>query len=229
MKPISHLLLCFVFSLITISVFAQDEIYDEPARIIDTLSNTQNSRESRQVDRSDKKEESGNEDALSKLEKKKEKLNNLRIGGSFGLQFGTYTYVNVSPTIGYLMAKKRLELGGGPILIYQRYRYSSNYAVSFFVYGADVYAKGYLYKGLYLEARFDPVNKPSYFDLNKRLWVHHLLLGAGYAAPIGKIGSFYISLLYNVLDNDESIYQGTFSDELPLILNMGFGFGVGGK
>lgn len=116
-----------------------------------------------------------------------------------------------------------------PILIYQRFRFSNINAISFFVYGADIYARGFLYKGLFLESRYDLVNKPSYYNLDRRLWVNHLLLGAGYAAPIGKIGVFNISLLYNVLDNDESIYQGTFSDKVPLIINMGFGFGIGGK
>ena len=206
-------------------LYAQEEVYDKPAQIIDTLDASDNKQEN-------SKTKQQKDDALTELEKKKEKLNRLRIGGNFGLQFGSYTYVNLSPTVGYMVVKNRLEIGGGPIFIYQRFRYSNgfrNYALNLFVYGADVYTRGFLYKGFYLEARYDVVNKTSYYDLNKKLWVNHLLLGAGYAAPIGKIGVFNISLLYNVLDNRESIYQGTFSDKLPLILNMGFGFGVGGK
>jgi len=72
------------------------------------------------------------------------------------------------------------------------------------------------------------VNKPSYADLDKRINVHHLLLGGGYAAPIGKIGVFNIAVLFNVLNNSESIYRGTFGD-FPMLLNMGFAFGLGGK
>ena len=216
----------FLFSILLFltshPLFAQEEVYDKPAQITDTLDDSNNKHE-------DSKTKQQKDDALTALEKKKETLIRLRIGGNFGLQFGSYTYVNISPTVGYMVVKNRLELGAGPIFIYQRYRYSSTYALSFFVYGADAYARGFLYKGLYLEARYDPVSKPSYYNLDKRLWVHHLLLGAGYAAPIGKIGVFNISLLYNVLDNNESIYQGTFSDKVPLIINMGFGFGVGGK
>ena len=128
-----------------------------------------------------------------------------------------------------MVIKNRLELGAGPIFIYQRVRNSSYGAVSFFVYGTDVYARGFLYKGLYLEARYDAINKSSYYYLNRRLWVHHLLLGAGYAAPIGKIGVINASVLYNVLNNRESVYRGTFSDKVPLIVNIGFGFGIGGK
>lgn len=223
---------CQLFLLFILLLFksqtiqAQEEVYDKPAEIIDTIEDSGTKRDNSSKTRQQK------DDALTALEKKKETLNRLRIGGNFGLQFGNYTYINISPTVGYMVVKKRLELGAGPIFIYQRYRYYSSYssfALSFFVYGADVYARGFLYKGLYLEARYDPVNKPSYYNLDKRIWVQHLLLGAGYAAPIGKIGVFNISLSYNVLDNDESIYQGTFSDKIPLIINMGFGFGVGGK
>lgn len=222
MKKYHLFLFSILLFLTSYLLFAQEEVYDKPAQITDTLDASDNKHE-------DSKVKQQKDDALTALEKKKETLNRLRIGGNFGLQFGSYTYVNISPTVGYMVVKNRLELGAGPIFIYQRYRYSSSYALSFFVYGADAYARGFLYKGLYLEARYDPVSKPSYYNLDKRLWVHHLLLGAGYAAPIGKIGVFNISLLYNVLDNNESIYQGTFSDKVPLIINMGFGFGVGGK
>jgi hypothetical protein len=218
-----RLFLLFIFVTVSgHSVMAQEEVYEKPAVIIDTLTND----DTKPKDAKTKQQKA---DALTKEEQKKEKLNRLRLGGNFGLQFGSYTYVNISPTAGYMVVKDRLELGGGPILIYQRFRFSNFNSFSFFVYGADAYARGFLYKGLYLEARFDPVNKPSYYNINRRIWVQHLLLGAGYAAPIGKIGVFNVSLLYNVLDNDESIYQGTFSDRVPLIVNMGFGFGIGGK
>lgn len=222
-----RLLLFFTVILFSHNVIAQEEIYDNPVRIIDT---TYNESDNRKETSSQSPEEK--DDAITEMEKKKEKLNRLRIGGNFGFQFGNYTYINLSPTVGYMLAKNRLELGGGPIFIYQRFRYSNifgNYSINLFVYGADAYARGFLYKGLFLEARYDIVNKTSYFDLSKKVWVNHLLLGAGYAAPIGKIGVFNISVLYNVLDNRESIYQGTFSDRVPIIVNMGFGFGIGGR
>jgi hypothetical protein len=225
MKAVKLFLFFVLLILVNYKLEAQDEVYDQPAVIIDTLEST--NKTDNKIENTKTKQQKS--DALTALEKKKEKLNRLRIGGTFGLQFGNYTYVNISPTVGYMAVKNRLEVGGGPIFIYERFRFSNNFAVNYFVYGADVYTRGFLYKGLYLEGRYDPVYKPSYFNLDRRIWVHHLLLGAGYAAPIGKIGVFNISLLYNVLDNDESIYQGTFSNNFPLIINMGFGFGVGGK
>lgn len=209
--------------------FAQEENY-QPVQIIDSLDNISPPPASvKEKPKAKPEEKKENEDAKSALQKRKDNLKRLRFGGNFGLQFGSYTYINLSPTVGYMVVKKRLELGGGPIFIYERFRdYYYNNAYSFFVYGPDVYARGYIWRGLYLEARYDLVNKPSYYDIYNKIWVNHLLLGAGYAAPIGKIGSFYISAMFNVLNNKESIYRGTFGN-FPLILNMGFGFGIGGR
>jgi hypothetical protein len=211
-----------ILSFTTKHLKAQEEIYDQPVQIIDTLNN--NNQPEKEERRKTEKET-----AKDDIDKRKERLNRIRVGlGNFGLQFGTYTFIQATPTIGYMVIKNRLELGGGPILIYQSIRYSSGFRESYFVYGSDIYARGFIYKGIYLGASYDLVNKPSYFDLNKRLNVHHLLLGAGYSANLGEIGSFNASLMFNVLNNTESIYRGTFGN-FPMILNVGFGFGLGGR
>jgi len=226
MQHLKILLLLVCFCFINQNTKAQEEKYDEPIRIVDTLYNENSTEETTNSKKENTKEK---EDALSALEKKKELLNRLRIGGNFGLQFGNYTYINLSPTVGYMAVKNRLEVGAGAVLIFERFRITNNFALSSFVYGADIYTRGFLYKGLYLEARYDPLYKTSYYNIDRKLWVHHLLLGAGYASSIGKIGVFNVSLLFNVLDNDESVYRGTFSSKFPLIFNVGFGFGAGGR
>lgn len=224
MKKI-YLLLLFIFiCLNNAKLFAQEEVYDQPVRVIDTLdrSSTKNREEKVNV-------KPAKEDARTEEEKRKDMLNRIRVGlGNFGFQFGTYTYIQATPTIGFMAIKDRLEVGAGPILIYQRIKYTTTYSESYFVYGVDIYARGFVYKGAYLESRYDLVNKPSYYDANKRVNVNHLLLGAGYAQKIGKIGSFNASILFNVLNNTESIYRGTFGN-FPMLLNLGFNFGIGGK
>ncbi|HQO88362.1 MAG: hypothetical protein IT274_10530 [Chitinophagales bacterium] len=219
MPPLhSRLFLFFILFFAYSYSSAQDEYYP-PIEINDASSTTE------KTGKQDG-EKAQEEDAMTALEKKKERLKRLRLGGIFGVQFGNFTYVNISPTVGYMVIKDRLEMGGGPIMIYQRFRYNSFDAYNFFDYGVDVYTRGFLYKGLFLEARYDLVNKPSYFNIDRRLNVHHLLLGGGYAAPISNIGVLNVSLLYNVLDNEESIHRGTFG-KFPLILTIGFGFGIG--
>lgn len=224
MKKSYFTLFALMFCITSIKLYAQEETYEQPIRIIDTLGDNNNA-----STRKEKEDENKKEDAKSASEKRKDKLDRIRVGlGNFGLQLGAYTYIQATPTIGYMVIKNRLELGGGPILIYQHIRYSNGFRQSYFVYGSDIYARGYLYKGIYLGASYDLVNKPSYSDLYKRLNVHHLLIGAGYAASLGNIGSFNASIMFNVLNNSESIYRGTFGN-FPMILNVGFGFGLGGR
>lgn len=202
---------------------AQEEIY-QPASIQDTVIQGAQPEQPAKTKKQDNKKQI--EDAMTKAEKRANILQHLRVGGNFGLQFGSYTYINISPTLGYVFLKDRLEVGGGPIFIYERFKYSSTLAYNYFVTGMDAYAKGYIFKGLYGMAQFDLINKPSYFNYDTRVNVPHFLIGAGYSVPMGRIGYFNIQALFSVINNNETIYKGTFGN-FPLILNMGFSFGMG--
>jgi len=219
----------FALSILLLLIFctyndllAQEEIYDQPVKIIDTLNtNTQPKEEKIKV--------KAQKDAKTEIETKKEMLNRIRIGlSNFGFQFGTYTTLQATPTISFMVIPNRLEIGIGSVLAYYRIRYTSTFSESFFVYGADIFARGYVYKGAFLTAQYDLINKPSYYDAYKKVNVHHLLLGAGYAQKLGKIGYFNASLLFNVLNGNESFYRGTFGN-FPMVISLGFTFGLGGK
>ncbi len=217
----------FIFTVSIVcycTAFSQDEIY-QPIQIQDTIRKTTDAEFDVKSD--NKKNNDIKDDARTELDKKKALLQRIRVGvGNIGLQFGPVTYVSIAPTVGYMAIKDRLEVGIGPILIYQRIKYSNNFVQSFFVYGASIYTRGYVFRGLFLQARYDVVNKPSNVDLNRRLNVHHILLGAGYTQAMGKVGFFNASILFNVLRNNESIYRGTFGDNFPLLLDFGFSFNV---
>jgi hypothetical protein len=217
------------FVIISFSL-AQEEIYDNSNKNNNRIETSEELPKDDNTTIRNNKRTNNNEIEEDEKENEEESTkkfdpSKLRIGGNFGLQFGSYTYVNLSPTVGYLFLKDRLQLGAGPIFIYQSIRYTNNFRQKSFVYGADIYARGYVWKGVYLQAQYDLVNKESYYNFGQRLNVHHLLLGGGYAQPIGNAASFYISMLYNVINNDESVYQGTFG-KIPLILNIGFGIGI---
>ncbi|QQR97643.1 MAG: hypothetical protein IPK18_12475 [Sphingobacteriales bacterium] len=224
----TFLLITLVLQLCYVS-FAQEEIYDDvnknrrknsDTESYDELPSDNSSTKSKTNNTNSEDENTTDEEEIPK----KFDPSKLRIGGRFGLQFGSYTFVNISPTAGYLFLKDRLEVGAGPIFIYQSIRYANNYRQKSFVYGADLYGRGYIWKGIFAQAQYDFVNKESYFEY-KRVNVHHLLIGGGYAQPIGDAASFYFSLMYNVIRSDESIYQGTFG-KIPLMLNIGFGIGI---
>jgi len=219
-----QLFIFFVLFLLTGNkILAQEEVYDQPVKIIDTL-NTNSSQKEEKI-----KVKAAKDDAKTALEKKKEMLDRIRVGlSNFGFQFGTYTSIQATPTISFMAIPDRLEIGVGTVLAYYRIKYAPSLSESFFVYGADVFVRGYVYKGAFLTAQYDLINKPSYYDAYKKVNVSHLLLGAGYAQKLGKIGYFNAALLFNVLNGNESFYRGTFGN-FPMMISFGFTFGLGGK
>jgi hypothetical protein len=165
-----------------------------------------------------------------------------RIGGNFGLQFGDVVYVDISPSFGYYVIENKLQVGLGFKNIYYNQKRDYFYYIGStryvspgfktFLYGPSVFLQYNVWKGLFVHGEYELINKEPYYRARypegARINVSHLLLGGGFTQPMGKAGNFYLSLLYNVLDGDESIYTGTFG-ALPLILRMGFGFGIPGR
>jgi len=219
----------FALSILLLLIFctyndllAQEEIYDQPVKIIDTLNtNTQPKEEKIKV--------KAQKDAKTEIEKRKEELDRIRVGiADIGLELGDITKVHATPTISYMIIKKRLEIGAGVLLAFFNFKYSSTYSKKFFVYGSDLFVRGYVFKGAFLQAQYNLINKPSNKNNLIRLNVHDFLLGAGYAQKLGKIGYFNGALLFNVIRNDESFYKGLFAS-LPATISLGFTFGLGGK
>ena len=74
----------------------------------------------------------------------------LVFGGDIGLSVGTYTYINVSPAIGYRVTD-RLTMGLGPIYIYENYK---DYNLRSSMYGAKVITSFTVLKGTDINPNF---------------------------------------------------------------------------
>jgi len=150
-------------------------------------------------------------------------LNRIYVGGYLGLSFGSVTYISVSPLIGYRWTKNLTAGVGFTYQYYQDnyYNYSSN------TYGGLVFVRYNVYKGLFLETdieannleayTYDPTNALGYTLARK--WIPSWLVGGGYSGG-GSRGGFYISVLYDVLQDPNSPYYG-----IPVI-RAGVGFGI---
>lgn len=160
-------------------------------------------------------------------DEKKWDWKNFRVGGNLGLSFGRQTYVEVSPSFGYWVMPSKLQVGISTKFIYQSYKDYYNQKWQSFIYGGGVFADYVIWRGLFARGEFELINKESGFN-DYRVNVPHLMLGGGYVQEVGDYGNFYIAVLYDILNTDESIYNGTFGD-FPLILRMGFGFGFPGN
>lgn len=138
-------------------------------------------------------------------------------GGNLGLQFGSVTFIDVSPMVGFWFTNE-LSAGVGAIYNYAKY---SNYnpAIERQLYGGNVFARLDIFSNLFLHAQYEPINV-EYFDLSgkkSRKWVENTLVGGGYKQAVGKRSCLTISVLWNLTQSEDSPYQNP-------IIRAGFNF-----
>ncbi len=137
-------------------------------------------------------------------------------GGGFGLSFGDYTLVNVSPQLGYRF-NKYVAAGAGLNFIYSSFHYYSpvEYRQNYGVAGVNIFGRVYPieYAFVQLQPEMNYVwGKIKYYDsryTNQKLdskFVPSLLGGLGGAIPTGGAGAFIIMVQYDLLQNDRTPY-----------------------
>lgn len=148
----------------------------------------------------------------------------LRLGGNLGLQFGTYTYIDVSPMVGVVIYRG-LQAGIG--VTYQYLRVADSGArFESHTYGGRVYGRYIIWKGIMAHAEFEMLNLDCY-DRGlyastgqvalQREWVPGALIGGGYYQAIGQKFGTSILLLFNLLQSECTPYANP-------VFRLGFGF-----
>ena len=165
------------------------------------------------------KEEKKEEEKKDKQNEKEDKekvpfIDKLFFGGNFGANFGRWTFVDVSPMIGYRVTPK-FSVGVGGTYQYQNDR---DFDISQSVYGGrlfsrytlanDFFGVGNLFAHAEYEALFA---KLSYGSFSGRVENTSLFpaffIGGGIAIPIGNRSAFTITALYNPFyDQNNSLY-----------------------
>ena len=154
----------------------------------------------------------------------------LFFGGNFGLSFGEYTLINISPQVGYRF-NRTFAAGTGINFQYvsskTRFTNSTNdYKENFGVGGLNIF--GRIYPIEYILLQMQPeINytwgKRKYYNgfpderLEGKL-VPSLLGGAGAAIPMGR-GAFLVMVQYDILQNGRSPYGER------VFYNFGYNFG----
>ncbi|RMG75948.1 MAG: hypothetical protein D6707_12805 [Bacteroidetes bacterium] len=137
------------------------------------------------------------------------------LGGNFGAAFGTVSYVQLAPLIGY-KATKNLSLGGGV-----EYFYYGNASFNSNFYGGCIFTRYRFIEQAFAHVEYKVLNI-KYYDWNSagynRTWIDALLVGGGYSQKIS--GNLYsqIFLLFNVIPHP--LYP--FSNP---IINIGVNYG----
>ncbi len=149
-------------------------------------------------------------------------------GGSLGLQFGSATYIDVSPLVGYKITEK-FHAGVGVTYIYFKVKDSNyNYAYETSIYGGRVFSRYYFLENFFGHAEFEVLNmdvprsrsiggNTPPFDY-VRDNITSVMVGGGYAQPIGTNAALMLMILWNLTEEQYSPYQNP-------IFRLGFSAG----
>lgn len=148
----------------------------------------------------------------------------LWFGGGLGLNFGSVTAIQLEPLVGYKVDQKgKFSVGTG-----LSYRYFSdnryNPAIEYSAYGYRFFTRYRVIPQAYLHCEFLDLNAERYIGIGEtvhRIWIPHLLVGGGVSQPIGEHSSFMLQVLWEVLQDPNSVYRG----QGPIFSGgVGFGF-----
>ncbi len=142
----------------------------------------------------------------------------LFFGGSFGLQFGTVTNIEISPLVGIWLLP-RVAVGAGPSFQYYKDPYGSTV-----IYGGRTMLQITLVQdlnniiplglntGIFVQGEYEALSlEKSFFtttpESEGRLFYGSFLAGAGLSQPTGKRSSMNITFLWSVTGNEYGIYD----------------------
>ncbi len=153
-----------------------------------------------------------------KQPKDRDWVKKLTYEGNVQLQLSNYTFIYLSPTIGYSPVDK-VNLGLGVIYNYISINYGGSYGkVSQSVFGGHSYARYFVTDGFFVQGQYDRLRQPNVFNYfgDRMTWVDYLLAGGGFRKPIGDKIGLTGTIMYNFTPSPLSIY--------PTRLIVQFGF-----
>jgi len=143
----------------------------------------------------------------------------LFFGGSLGFQFGSYTYVDVSPMVGYHITD-RLSGGLSATYIYYNVDDPGYYNYSSHVYGGSIFTRFMVTNDFFAHAELELLNMDIYdpFYIGRQT-IPSLLLGGGYRMAMGSRASMSFLVLFDVIEDRYSPYINPVME-----LGVGIGF-----
>ena len=139
-------------------------------------------------------------------------------GSNFQLQFGTFTFIYLSPTIGYIPFKN-FNVGVGFIYNYINLNYGSTYGTySQSIFGTHTYARYYVRPNFFIQGQYDRLKQPNVSSYNPedKTWVEYMMVGGGFRQPLSSHAGLTTSIMYNLTPSFLSIYPSR------LIIQFGF-------
>lgn len=124
-------------------------------------------------------------------------------GGNVGAQFGTFTFVNLAPLVGFKVTDR---FSIGTQLQYQYFRDNSIGNFESHVFGYSGFARYFFTENLFAHTEYQVLN--GHFDYSgNRVNIPNLFIGGGYMYPISDNVSFGVVALYELLRRTYSPYR----------------------
>lgn len=140
------------------------------------------------------------------------------VGGNLGFQFGTVTFAEVSPLVGYRFTEK---ISAGIGATYQYYRYKDQlYELTTNVYGGRIFGRYFFTEYLFGHVEYEYLNLDAFdfYPVRRRVNVESLLAGGGYFQRIGANSGIFAMILYNFT---ESAYTPYTNPVIRIGVNIG--------
>jgi hypothetical protein len=143
---------------------------------------------------------------LRKQPPKERILDKMYVGGNFGLQFGTITFIDISPLVGY---KVTPEFSAGVGITYQYYHYQDRvYDLKTNVYGGRIFGRYMFTENLFGHGEYEYLNLEAFdFYPSRRVDVGSLLAGGGYMQRFGSNSAMVAMILYNFTESTYTPYS----------------------
>lgn len=147
----------------------------------------------------------------------------LAYGGELSMFFGTTSYVNLSPFIGYRI-NPDITVGLGPSYQYwsQRFAAGPNGVNRTHIYGGRIFVRHELGRSFFMHAEYEVLNLQDYivgFGIG-RVNVDMAGVGIGYKSAFTESSYYYIMALFDFIQDPRSIYPLS-----PIVFKVGFMFG----
>lgn len=124
------------------------------------------------------------------------------VGGGLGLTFGTITYIEIAPILGYYLTDNILAGVGVNYIYYENANF--NYKTS--IYGGRVFGQ-YLFNDLPLLAHVETeLINIDLFGNNERVNITNVYVGGGFKQRLGGASYLFVLGLWNLNETRESFF-----------------------
>ncbi len=163
------------------------------------------------------------------------------VGGNFGLSFGDYTFINISPQVGYRfsdMIAAGIGINGQYSQFRERGYNNETYSRSTYgVAGMNIFGRFYPIQQAFIQVQpelnyiwgnykvYVPESKES--SINGKI-MPSLLLGAGGVLPMGGVGGLMLMVQYDLLNKAGYGTEPSTPYGSKPFISIGFSFGLGG-